>query len=314
MALGTPRRTVAAATTRYPVLTIRNRVPGTIEYTQANAASTGGSTTTLVASGAAWTVDQWKGRFLYMPAAPLPVVSSGTSVANGSNGTGTITFASAHTLQIGNIINLSGYTPAGWNGTWAVLSIVSPTVVTVFLLTNAGTVTVVGPATVPTTARITGNTATTLTVTTVVTGLPLPAALTAGLTYTIGLLNRGQILPRRLMISTSAICQVELIASVPSTPVILVGSNFQALSTLGCGSSFAERDVSGTSMYGGEVVFKFTAPAGGSGLQDIDLSNLFPLFNTIRGNLPDFLTIAVSTQSGTASDVGVDIICQEAMS
>ena len=94
----------------------------------------------------------------------------------------------------------------------------------------------------------------------------------------------------------------------------MVGSSFQALSTLGAGSSFAERDVSGTSMYGGEVVFKFTAPAGGSGLQDIDLSQLFPLYNTIRGNLPDFLTIAVSTQSGTASDVGVDIICQEAMS
>ena len=314
MALGTPRRTVAAATTRFPVLTIRNRVAGTIEFTQANSASTGGSTTTLVASGATWAVNQWQGRFLYMPTAPMPAVSSGTSVANGSNGTGTITFASAHQLSVGSIINMSGFTPAGWIGRWAVTGVTSPTVVTVFLLTNAGTITVVGTTTAPITARITSNTATTLNVVDGVTGLPLPAALTSGLTYTIGLLNRGQILPRRLMISTSAICQVELIASVPNSPVIVVGSSFAALSSLGCGSSFAERDVSGTSMYGGEVVFKFTAPAGGSGLQDIDLSNLFPLFNTVRGNLPDFLTIAVSTQSGTASDVGVDIICQEAMS
>jgi len=311
MALGTPRRTVSAATTRYPVLTIRNRVSGTIEFTQANSASTGGSTTTLVVGGASWTTDQWRGRFLYMPSAPMPVITAGTSTAGF---VGTITFTSAHLLSPGNIINLSGFTPSGWNGTWAVASVISTTQITVTLLTNPGTISIFGTTTAPITARITGNTSTTLTVQDGVTGLALPAALTSGLTYTIGLLNRGQILPRRLMISTSAICQVELIASVPNSPVVVVGSNFQALSSLGCGSSFAERDVSGTSMYGGEVVFKFTAPAGGSGLQDIDLSNLFPLYNTVRGNLPDFLTIAVSTQSGTASDVGVDIICQEAMS
>lgn len=311
MALGTPRRTVAAATTRFPVLTIRNRVMGTIEFTQANSASTGGSTTTLVASAAGWTNNQWQGRYLYMPSAPMPAITVGSSTAAN---VGTITFASAHGLGIGNIINLSGFTPAGWNGTWSVLSVVSTTQVTVQLLTNPGAITVVGTTTAPITARITSNTSTTLNVVDGVTGNALPAALTAGLTYSIGLLNRGQILPRRLMISTSAICQVELIASVPNSPVILVGSSFQALSALGCGSSFAERDVTATSMYGGEVVFKFTAPAGGSGLQDIDLSNLFPLFNTVRGNLPDFLTVAVSTQAGTSSDVGVDIICQEAMS
>lgn len=311
MALGTPRRTVAAATTRYPVLSIRNRVMGTQEFTQANSAATGGSTSSLIVGGASWTVDQWKGRFVYFPSAPLPAVTAGTSSAAN---VGTLTFTSAHGQVVGGIINLSGFTPAGWNGTWVVTSIISTTQLTVQLLSNPGTITVFGTATSPITARILGNTSTTLTLGDVVTGNPLPAALTAGLTYTIGLLNRGQILPRRLMISTSAICQVELIASVPNSPVVVVGSNFQPIASLGSGSSFAERDVSGTSMYGGEVVFKFTAPAGGSGLQDIDLSNLFPLYNTIRGNLPDFLTIAVSTQSGTASDVGVDVICQEAMS
>ena len=237
MALGTPRRTVAAATTRFPVLSIRNRVMGTIEYTQASSAITAGTTTSLTATGTPWTANQWQGRFV-------------------------------------------AYVVAG----------------------------------ITYTARITSNTTSALTIADMVTGGALAVAPVAGQNYTIGLLNRGQILPRRLMISTSAIAQVEIIVSTPTSPVTLTGSNFQALSTLGSGSSFAERDVSSTAITGGEVVFKFTAPAGGSGLQDIDLSNLFPLFNTVRGNVPDVLTIAVSTTPLLASDVGVDIICQEAMS
>jgi hypothetical protein len=311
MALGTPRRTVAAATIRFPVLTIRNRVMGTIEFSQSNSPATGGSTSTLVVGGASWTTNQWQGRFLFLPAAPLPTATVGNSAAGNI---GTLTFSSAHNLTLGSLITMGGFTPAGWNGTWTVISVLSTTQVTVQLTTNPGALTVFGTATTPITARITSNTSTTLTIGDVVTGNALPAALTAGLNYTIGLLNRGQILPRRLMISTSAICQVEIIASIPNSPIILTGASFVAVSSLGSGSSFVERDVSATALTGGESVFKFTAPAGGSGLQDIDLSNLFPLYNTIRGNLPDLLTIAVSTQTGVASDVGVDIICQEAAS
>lgn len=57
----------------------------------------------------------------------------------------------------------------------------------------------------------------------------------------------------------------------------------------------------------------FTAPAGGSGLQQLDLSQLFPLYTNIKGNVPDILTLAITT-TGTASDVGAHFICQEAMS
>ena len=235
MALGTPRRTVAAATTRFPVLSIRNRVMGTQEFTQASAAITAGTTTTITVAGTPWTTNQWIGRFVHFPALGL-------------------------------------------------------------------------------TARITANTTNVLTFGDVVNNAALASAPAAASAYTIGLLNRGQILPRRLLISTSAIAQVEIIASTASSPVTLTGATFAALSGLGSPNSFAERDVSATALSGGEVVFKFTAPAGGSGLQDIDLSNLFPLYNTIRGNLPDILTVAVSTQAGTASDVGVDIVGQEAMS
>lgn len=115
------------------------------------------------------------------------------------------------------------------------------------------------------------------------------------------------------MLSSDQICLVELISSPPVNPVTLTGAAFTALASLGSTYSFAERDVAATALAGGEVVFAFTAPAGGSGLQDIDLSYFFPLCNTILGNTPDILTVAITT-STTAANVGAHIICQEAMS
>lgn len=239
MALGTPRRAVAAGTTRFPVLSIRMRTMATIEYTQASAAATGGTTTSLTVTGTPWTVNQWRGRAVFFPG------------LGGGNGL---------------------------------------------------------------TARITSNTNNTLTFGDVVTGLALSSAPGAAANYQIGLINRGQILPRRLLISSSQLAQCEIIASTPTSPVVLTGVAWAALSTLGSANSLAERDVTATSMSGGEVVYKFTLPAGGSGLQDIDLSTLFQLFNNIRGDTPDILTLAVSTQGGTAADVGADFGAQEAMS
>lgn len=237
MALGTPRRTVAAATTRFPVLSVRMRPMGTIEFTQASSAITAGTTTTLTATGTPWTVNQWRGRGL-------------------------------------NFVN------GGVNYT----------------------------------ARITSNTTSVLTFEDV-TGGPALAAPVAGQNYTIGLINRGQLLPRRLLISSSALAQCEIYYSTPTSPIVLTGASFAALPTVGSAFSFAERDVSATAyVSGGEKVYKFTLPAGGSGLQDIDLQDLFPLYNTVRGDRPDILTVAVTTQSGVPADVGMDIICQEAMS
>jgi hypothetical protein len=62
----------------------------------------------------------------------------------------------------------------------------------------------------------------------------------------------------------------------------------------------------------GEVVYAFVSPAN-SGLQVFDLSNFFPLYNTIRGAVPDILTVAVTT-SGSAANVGAHLVGQEAMS
>jgi hypothetical protein len=163
------------------------------------------------------------------------------------------------------------------------------------------------------TARITGSTNNTLNFVDVVTGLPLTSSAPTGAPFTIGLINRGQILPQTLIISADNICVIELIASTPNNPVMLTGAAFTASAQLGSLNSFATRDVSATSLTGGEVVYAFTSPAGGSGIQTFDLSNFFPLYNTIRGNLPDILTVAVTTNV-TASNVGAHLVAQEAMS
>jgi hypothetical protein len=114
-----------------------------------------------------------------------------------------------------------------------------------------------------------------------------------------------------MLISSTATCVVELIASTPTNQVGLNGANFQAESVIGSPNSFAERDVSATNMSGGEVVYAFTSPA--SGLQQLDLSNFFPVLTNIKGNIPDILTVAITTATATPS-VGVNVVCQEAMS
>lgn len=165
-------------------------------------------------------------------------------------------------------------------------------------------------------ARIISNTSSSINFVDQVTGLPMTqSAQTSGSQFTIGLINRGQILPISLVLSSDNLATVELISSVPGNPITLTGSNFIPMNQLGSNYSFSTRDISATSLTSGsgEVVYAFVAPAGGSGLQTFDLSNLFPLYNTIRGNLPDILTVAVST-SGSAANVGVHLIGQEAMS
>ena len=255
MAPGTPVRSITGANTRYPVLSIRSKAMGIVEYSQAStgtgiAGTTGsttgtassGTTTTLTVSGAAWVVDYWKGRYVYFP---------GLSTTQG--GTGAI-------------------------------------------------------------GRITGNTATTLTFADNITGGALSAAPGSGANYAIGLLNRGQLLARRLMAVQTTAAQnvvIEIVASTPTSPVVLTGATFSPLSGLGSANSFAERDVLATALSGGEVVFAFVL-APGAGVQDIDLSYFFPLLNTIRGNQMDILSVCVS--SSATVTVGAHLICQEAMS
>ena len=163
--------------------------------------------------------------------------------------------------------------------------------------------------------RITSNTTSQINFVDNITGLALSVAPSAAQAYTIGILNRGQLLPKRLMIVQTTASQnvvIELVASTPAAPIRLTGSSFVALSTLGSTNSFAERDVSSTAIAsGGEVVFAFVLSPG-AGVQDIDLSYFFPLLNTLRGNDVDVLSVCVT--SAATVTVGAHLICQEAMS
>jgi hypothetical protein len=162
--------------------------------------------------------------------------------------------------------------------------------------------------------RITANTSSVITFADNVTGLAFSAAPGAGASYQIGLLNRGQLLPRKLMVVQTTAAQnvvIELVASTTTSPISLTSASFVALSGLGSANSFAERDVSATALSGGEVTFAFVLSPG-SGVQEIDLSYFFPLLNNIRGNQVDTLSVCVT--SGASVTVGAHLICQEAMS
>jgi hypothetical protein len=232
------RQVVAGAGTagnRIPLVSMRGRTMGTVEYTQATAACTAGTTTSLTAGTAAWTVNQWAGRSV-------------------------------------------NYIVAG----------------------------------VSYTARIVSNTATVLTLVDVVTGAALAVAPVAGQNYTIGQINRGQLLPRRLQITSDRAVFVEIVTSTPTSQVNLTGASFVA--NAASPNSFALVDSSATAFtLSGEVVYSIFVPANNPVDQQID--QLFPLVNSVRGNNTDILTVLVTnTDTTNAANVSVQIIGQEAMS
>jgi hypothetical protein len=323
MALGTPTKTISASSTRTPLMSIQYRPMGTQEFTNKSAAvqATPTNTTLTVAS--------------------LPAISSITV----SGTTATLVFSSAHgmtaeTAPIQNWITISGAVPAALNGFWPVV-VVNTTTVTFQVPSGTSSATTVGAATPWTAGQwvgryiffpgtgtqglgsiglITANTANTITYCDNVLSSPqdgvtvgIATAPATGAAFIIGIINRGLVLPQSLIVSASATCQIEIAMSTPSSPISLTGASFVAENTLGSLNSFTTRDVSATAWSGGEIVMKFTAPAGGSNLQIFDLTKLFPLFNTLQGNLPDILSILVTTPTSPAN-VGADIIAQEQMS
>ena len=77
--------------------------------------------------------------------APGEVVTSLTSDST----TFTITFEGPHDFSVGQSITLSGFTPAGYNGTWSVATIVDFRTVKVTSAANLGTASVIGTWTAP---------------------------------------------------------------------------------------------------------------------------------------------------------------------
>ena len=330
MAANAPTRTVATNTVRYPLLSIRYRTMGTLEYgVDANYSGnngtlpTGGAaitsvtqtatTTTINATAATWTVNQWVGKYVFCRGTTAAITSISASA-----GTATVTTtANPNYLTTGRYLTISGATGnTTVNGTFQI----TVTGANTFTISAASITTgAVGGTLVYSygqggIGRITANTATSLTVVdNVTTNTSMVTPPSAGSNYIIGEIDRGQVLPQTLNIYSSANCTLELIASTFYSPVSLTGASFSTMYSLGSLNSFVERDVSATALVGGEVVYNTPLPSGG--LQNFDLTQFFPLYTTVQGNQPDILTIAITTATSSGQSlVGASIIGQEAMS
>ena len=278
--------------------------------------------TVVTASSATWTVNQWVGKYLWSRGSSTTAASF-TATSN----VVTVTTSSAHFLLTGRLLTFSGGTlvTGSPNGTYSI-TVTGPTTFTYNVASGSGTAggTLVYTQGNGAVGRIIANTATTLTIVdnvqgtvaggSITTGIPYPMVNTpaVGGNYIIGLIDRGQILPRTLSIYSSANCTLELISSTITLPLVLTGATFNTMYSLGSLNSFVERDVSATGLTGGEVVYNTPLPAGA--LQTFDLSNFFPLYNNVQGSVPDILTVAITTPSGFSGSVGASIIAQEQMS
>lgn len=269
-----------------------------------------GFTQQFTIPAANFSVNQYQGRQIYFPS--LVSAQVGTSAKIWANSTNTL-----YCSDIASGSVLSALPAVGTLAT-TTLSNGAAGAYTFNVASNAGITT--GTSVVGTSIS-TGSVVTNISGTFVTVNLPLTGAVSGNgifnQGYCIGLLNRGQLLPKRLMISSDNRCVVEVISGSVVTPVSFTGQqpNYTPLASIGSTYSFAERDYISTSTVSstGEVVFAFTLAAG-SGLQDIDLGYFFPMYNSIRGNQIDTLTLAITTVAGTTATVGGHIICQEAMS
>jgi hypothetical protein len=359
MANTTIRRQIGsgASVTRYPVLSIASRVMGVIEMsgngswnaisaansssitlTSANTTYDGvlsssltanfSTTSNVITVTSGSTANVFVGQYVTSATSGIPASATVTYVNStayiiNATPTATATGATVNTYTQNSLVGRHIYFPAQGN--------------------NYGKETRTTPST-GVTGRITGSNSTVISFTDIVSNSSVAnTSSLVGTPFQIGLINRGQLLPKTMFISADATCIVELITSTTQSPILLTGAAWNTLANitytttvagntqqatgltaangstlnfggLGSNYSFAMRDVSATALSGGEVVFAFTAPAGGSGLQVIDLSYFFPLYNTVAGNLTDVITVAVTTTGTSGSNVGVHIVGQEAMS
>lgn len=158
-------------------------------------------------------------------------------------------------------------------------------------------------------ARILSNTAAALTVDNPLTGsaTPFTTAPAAGTTYQVGLVNRGQLVPQQLIVSSDAAAYFELVLNGA-----LTGAAWTGLSTLGSPNSLSEQDSAATAIAGGERIWAGYTPAGGQGVQSFDLRNLTALGTSLNGLTPDALSLVATSFTGTAN-VAAAILFTEAM-
>ena len=327
MAPGVPTRQPGTSAVRFPLLSIRYRVMGTLEYgvdpnysgangtlpsggAAISSATQSPSTTIVNLTGTPLTAGAWVNKYIFCRGATASItgitISSGVATAT--------TAANPNYLTAGRFLTIAGATPATGtiNGQVQITGVTANTFTFATTATGAVTGTITYQTGQGTVGRITGNTTSALTVIDNVQGGPLPVPPVASGNYILGIVNRGQVLPQTLNIYSSSNNTLELITSTYQSPIVLTGASFSTMYSLGSLNSFVERDVSATAISGGEVVYNTPLPSGG--LQTFDLTNFFPLFNNLQGNTPDTLVVAVSTGASFSGNVGAGLVGQEAMS
>lgn len=130
--------------------------------------------------------------------------------------------------------------------------------------------------------------------------------MTVGDTFTIGLLNRGGVLPTDIDVYTAGgAAFIEVVLS-PA----LTGASWSDIG----GTSLSQKDVSATALSGGEVVASYYATK--DTITRVDLTGLYPLGLNTKGTLSDILTVAVTplTGGGTITAANATIRFSEAQS
>ncbi len=318
----------SASGTRFPVVSMRYRVMGTLEYGVDSAYSgangalpTGGAaisvnavnsgtqqtgSTLVTLTGTPLVAGAWVGKYIFCRGTNASItgitITSGVATAT--------TALNPNYLTVGRYVIIAGATAGTGSVNGQVL--ITGVGANSFTFNTTATGSVTGTITYQSgqgsIGRITANTTNTLTAVDNVQGGPMPLPPLASANYILGVIDRGQILPQTLSISASAGCTLELISSTYSSPVVLTSPTWTTMYSTGSLNSFAEKDGAATAVSGGEVVYYAPIPSGG--ITNFDLTNFFPLYNNVQGNQPDILTVAIT---GTAT-VAASIIGQEAMS
>ena len=144
----------------------------------------------------------------------------------------------------------------------------------------------------------------------------IPYNIGAGVTYQLGYIQRGQLWLNQLYVYSTAGCSFEIVYTTNYSLGFgggITNLNWVNMDATGAVSSLSQQDTSATLINQGETVYRGYTPAGGSGVQQYDLSAMLPLNNTIYGNVPDIVSV-VATPIGTSqATVSASLVYFEAM-
>ena len=144
----------------------------------------------------------------------------------------------------------------------------------------------------------------------------IPGNIGVGVTYQLGIIQRGQLWLNQLYVYTTAACSFEVVYSSNYSLGFgggIVNLNWVNMNATGAQSSLSQQDTSATSISGGEIVYRAYTPGGGSGVQQYDLTAMLPENNTIYGNQPDIVTVVATPLGVSSSQVSASLIYFEAM-